>query len=597
VTSAAALAGTRGLQVSITDTTARYLTENEPKAESRYRARFYFDPNAITMANNDLHVIFNGYNAGGSNVVRVDFRRSSSTYQVRASIRDDASTWADTSWVTISDAPHYLEFDWQAATAAGANNGSLTFWVDGTQQGSLTGIDNDTRRVDYGRIGAISGLDVGTTGTYYFDAFESRRSTYIGAGTALPDEIFANGFENGNLTYWSSTSGGGLSVTGAASLAPGGTLGMQVVITNTTGRYVQDNTPNGEKRYRARFYFDPNSITMANGNLHTLFLAYYGSGNQVIQVEFQRTSGVYQLRAGLRNDASVWTNTGWVTISDAPHAVEFDWQAATAAGANNGSLTFWIDGAQQAALTGVDNDTYKVDHVRLGSVAGLDSGTSGTYYFDAFESRRSSYIGAGTSSTTAITYSYDPLYRLTTASYSTGQFFSYTYDAVGNRLTQTTLNGTTVYTYDAASRLINVSGTPHTWDANGNLLSDGVFTYTYDTANRLVTLKQGTSVTYTYGYTGLSDRMRQVTNGVTTTYALDLNTGLTQVLADGTNTYLYGNARIAQQSTTMTHYFQGDALGSVRLLTNQNGAVTLARSYEPYGNVLNSISRSRKHKT
>jgi RHS repeat-associated protein len=53
----------------------------------------------------------------------------------------------------------------------------------------------------------------------------------------------------------------------------------------------------------------------------------------------------------------------------------------------------WIDGAQQADLTGVDNDTWRIDRARLGVVAGMDAGTSGTSYFDAFESRRSSYIG------------------------------------------------------------------------------------------------------------------------------------------------------------------------------------------------------------
>lgn len=55
-----------------------------------------------------------------------------------------------------------------------------------------------------------------------------------------------------------------------------------------------------------------------------------------------------------------------------------------------------------------------------------------------------------------IAYTYDPLYRLTAANYNDGRFFRYTYDAVGNRLTQTTLAATTVYTYDDASRLINV---------------------------------------------------------------------------------------------------------------------------------------------
>jgi len=77
--------------------------------------------------------------------------------------------------------------------------------------------------------------------------------------------------------------------------------------------------------------------------------------------------------------------------------------------------------------------------------------------------------------------------------------------------------------------------------------------------------------------------------GITTTYTLDLNAGLTQVLADGTSTYLYGNGRIAQYAGTTPAYFLGDALGSVRQLTNASGAVTLARSYQPYGNTLSSV--------
>jgi RHS repeat-associated protein len=94
----------------------------------------------------------------------------------------------------------------------------------------------------------------------------------------------------------------------------------------------------------------------------------------------------------------------------------------------------------------------------------------------------------------------------------------------------------------------------------------------------------------------MGDRMRQVAGGITTTYTLDLNAGLTQVLADGTNTYLYGPStgsgqagRIAQYAGTTPAYFLGDALGSVRQLANASGAVTLARSYEPFGNTLSSM--------
>jgi hypothetical protein len=62
----------------------------------------------------------------------------------------------------------------------GANDGGLTLWIDGTQQANVTRIDNDTRRIESVRMGAVSGVDIGTRGTEYFDAFESRRQTYIG---------------------------------------------------------------------------------------------------------------------------------------------------------------------------------------------------------------------------------------------------------------------------------------------------------------------------------------------------------------------------------------------------------------------------------
>ena len=99
-----------------------------------------------------------------------------------AQLCNDSTTYSSTSWYTISNGWHFIEIDWKASSAAGANNGYITLWIDGVQQGSVTGIDNDTRRVDEVRLGPLSGLDSGTTGTEYFDAFESRRTTYIWPG-------------------------------------------------------------------------------------------------------------------------------------------------------------------------------------------------------------------------------------------------------------------------------------------------------------------------------------------------------------------------------------------------------------------------------
>jgi len=142
--------------------------------------RSYFDPNSISMASGDAHFIFDGYTGTSTLVLRVEFRHSSGNYQVRARLLNDSTTWTNTSWFTISDASHFFELDWRAAIAAGANNGGLTLWIDGTQRANLAGVDNDTRRIDRVRLGAVAGIDTGTRGTYYFDAFESRRQTYIG---------------------------------------------------------------------------------------------------------------------------------------------------------------------------------------------------------------------------------------------------------------------------------------------------------------------------------------------------------------------------------------------------------------------------------
>lgn len=55
-----------------------------------------------------------------------------------------------------------------------------------------------------------------------------------------------------------------------------------------------------------------------------------------------------------------------------------------------------------------------------------------------------------------------------------------------------------------------------------------------------------------------------------------------------TNTYLYGIGRIGEQQPMGWQYHLGDALGSVRQLTDATGTVTLSRRYEPYGELLTS---------
>jgi RHS repeat-associated protein len=198
-----------------------------------------------------------------------------------------------------------------------------------------------------------------------------------------------------------------------------------------------------------------------------------------------------------------------------------------------------------------------------------------------------------------IAYTYEPLGRLTGASYSDGTYFNYTYDAVGNRLTEQTSTGTTTYIYDNANRLTSVGGVTYSWDNNGNLTNDGTSTYTYDHANRLKSVTQGSN-TYTYAYrcNGKSsgenafgcesDRVSQTVNGVTTHYVVDSASPLSYVLSDGTDTYLYGNELIAQYSGAGQEYFLTDSLGSIRQLIDESGSIIFTKSYQPYGLGLSS---------
>ena len=76
-----------------------------------------------------------------------------------------------------------------------------------------------------------------------------------------------------------------------------------------------------------------------------------------------------------------------------------------------------------------------------------------------------------------------------------GGLITYSYDPVGNRLTQHDSSALTTYTYDAANQLVE-SGLPnhpvsYTYDQAGNLtqqnnrVSGQVYTYTWDIENRL----------------------------------------------------------------------------------------------------------------
>jgi phosphoheptose isomerase len=211
------------------------------------------------------------------------------------------------------------------------------------------------------------------------------------------DLIFRDGFASASLSAWSSanTDGGDLSASALAAMKFT-TVGLQGLVDDTAGLFVQDDTPDDENRYRARFYFDPNGFDPGESQVHLrtrIFIAFEEAPTRrLAAVVLRRQAGVYALMGRARLDDNSQENTGFVTISDGPHFVEIDWQRSSGPDALDGSFAMWIDGMAVPPRTGLDNSISSVDFVRVGALS-VKSGAGGTMYWDEFESRRATYIG------------------------------------------------------------------------------------------------------------------------------------------------------------------------------------------------------------
>jgi hypothetical protein len=190
--------------------------------------------------------------------------------------------------------------------------------------------------------------------------------------------------EAGNLSEWSTLSDptSGLSADAAAGLA-GTSYGMACNINDTTSFYAQatvspDNTSGV---VRIRFYFDPNSLTMTDGQNHFLGVMRSNVNIATFKIEWTSANG-FAFQAQMVGDLSTLSTEYW-PISDAPHYIEVRLVRASSSVAADGTLDLWIDGVHKEQLVGDNYDMFiYFRQLRLGATSGLDGGTSGTYYFD-----------------------------------------------------------------------------------------------------------------------------------------------------------------------------------------------------------------------
>jgi len=215
-------------------------------------------------------------------------------------------------------------------------------------------------------------------------------------GQRYGDIIFEDGFETGDIGRWSSasTDGADLFVGGPAAMG-GTTAGLIAFVDDTNALFVQDDTPAGENRYRARFYFDPNGFDPGEAQSHfrtRIFIGFDGSTTRIVTLVLKRQSGAYSVEGRVRRNDGTRADTGFFPITDGPHFFEIDWIRSSAPGASDGSFTLRIDNTPVSALTFLDNDASPVDFVRMGALS-IKTGAAGTLYYDQFESRRQVFIG------------------------------------------------------------------------------------------------------------------------------------------------------------------------------------------------------------
>jgi RHS repeat-associated protein len=154
----------------------------------------------------------------------------------------------------------------------------------------------------------------------------------------------------------------------------------------------------------------------------------------------------------------------------------------------------------------------------------------------------------------------------------------------------TTVNLSRPATYNAAD-LLTTPGAA--LDGVGNLAYDGSTVYQYDAANRLIRSVVGAS-TISYQYDALGNLIRQSQNGITTDLVWDEAGSLPLLVGEvGSNgselLYAHGPDGFAAQRRVLSGAAQGvvypllDELGSVRELTNSSGARVRSVVYDAYG--------------
>lgn len=165
---------------------------------------------------------------------------------------------------------------------------------------------------------------------------------------------------------------------------------------NATNKFVQDNTPNNETSYRARFYYMTGNVSAETD----IFQARNTGGTNIIRI----THDGNVLRFYVNNGP---TPTQVTVADNRYYSIEFAWAAGTASPATTGTFTATVTGnsgnnaanavAGTVNYTNLNNAADSITDARMGVIAGPAPGANAAgqnaVYFDEFDSRRTTNPG------------------------------------------------------------------------------------------------------------------------------------------------------------------------------------------------------------
>ncbi|MFH0837450.1 MAG: RHS repeat-associated core domain-containing protein, partial [Candidatus Aenigmatarchaeota archaeon] len=214
--------------------------------------------------------------------------------------------------------------------------------------------------------------------------------------------------------------------------------------------------------------------------------------------------------------------------------------------------------------------------------------SSYSYTYDAVGNKLSMKDNSGR----ITSYYYDKTYRLIRANSSDGTYNEYEYDLFGNRLKKISNSGTTLYTYGSDDKLLTAGTAQYEYDANGNQIKKSEAgqntTYEYNTEDRLIkaTLPNGKTVQYTYGPTG--QRTSRTDENGTVYFLYDSNDVLMELNSAGNQLakYTFGpgiDEPISMTRSGSTYYYHTDGIGSVTALTDTSQNTAASYTYDEFG--------------